>query len=228
MLNGYKSKPFDNCKRNDYVYKFIIDNNYNSFWNSKYHNTNSNNIEFLEKGYNKFDNNEKIQDLFQQMFEFYPMKRIKAKDIEHHSWFTHMNTHENLLEQFRYKSELQNLYFARHVTKVEENEMKENMDSIGSLYSKERRRNVSNNNIMKIGYSDTQPSNESSFEMSSYSAMMKQLKDEKYNSNENNNDNNTSHDNNTESKSQIGKLLRKMSDNTSNFVKSRRNSMSNK
>ena len=100
--------------------------------------------------------------------------------------------------------------------------MKERMDSIGSLYSKEKTRNKSNNNnnnILNIGYDSSQPSNESSVEISGYSTMMKQLKND--NSNINNNDN-------TESKSQISKLLRKMSDNTSNFVKSRKNSMSNK
>ena len=104
LLNGYKSKPFNNCKRNDYVYKFIINKDYISFWNSKYHHQNDS-IQFLKNGYNQFNNNKLIQDLLQQMFAFYPMKRIEAKDIEHHAWLIDMHGHKNLLGPHRYKGE---------------------------------------------------------------------------------------------------------------------------
>ena len=221
MLNGYKSKPFNNCTKNDYVYKFIINTDYKSFWNSKYHN--KSNIKFLENGYNPFNNSEKIQDLFEQMFEFSPMKRITANDIEHHSWFTNMNAHKKLQKQFRYTSELQHLYFENDSTKMQESDMKEK-DSMESFYSKERTTHNSNNNILNIGYDSTQPSNESSLEISGYSTMMRQLKNHDNNIEENDNDDIVQR----QGKSQVDKLLRKMSDNTSNFVKSQRTSMTNK
>ena len=81
------------------------------------------------------------------------------------------------------------------------------------ITSKEKPRNKrNNNNILNIGYDSTQPSNESSVQVSSYSEMIKQLQNE--NSNIYYDDNNNNND--------------IMSDNTSNFVKSRRNSTSNK
>ena len=172
MLNGYKSKPFSTCNQNDCVYKFIVEKDYNSFWNSKYHHNNG--IKFIENGYNQFNNNNLIQDLLQQMFEFDPIKRIKAKDIEHHAWFADMNAHKNLLEAHRYTSQLQHLCFLNDSTKTKEKNIQQSIDSIGSFYSKESR-NKSNNNILKIGYDSTQPSNESSVEMSTLSEMMKQL-----------------------------------------------------
>ena len=226
MLNGYKSKPFNTCKRNDCVYKSIVEKKYHSFWNSDYHK--NNNIKFLEKGYDQFNNkNKQLQDLFEQMFEFCPMKRIKAKDIEHHAWFKDMHANTSFLTQHKYKGELQHLYFECSTKKVQENDCKQNMDSIGSLYSQERtNKNNSNNNdsnnIVKIGYDSTQPSNESSIEISSYSEMMKQLKNEESNQ--------LNHDNNKTSNhcQQIHKLLRRMSDNTTKYVKSQTKSVTNK
>ena len=59
--------------------QIFVNKDYDSFWNSKYHHQNNSNVKFLEKGYNPFNNNELIEDLFNQMFEFDPMKRIKAR-----------------------------------------------------------------------------------------------------------------------------------------------------
>ena len=222
MLNGYKSKPFNSCKRNDYVYTFIVNKDYTSFWNSPYH---KDSIKFVENANNKFNNAKLIQKLFQQMFEFDPLKRIKAKDIGHHPWLTHMHAHKNLLgREYTHEGELQRLYFEKHVTNIQENDRKESIHSIGSLYSKETRNksNDNSNNTLKIGYDSTQPLNESSVKISTYSEMMKQLNNQNSNINENNNDANSEH------KSQVHKLLHKMSDNTSNFVKSQRNSLTNK
>ena len=188
MLNGYKSKPFNTCKKNDHVYNFIISTDFDSFWNSKYH---ENNIKFLESGYNRFNNNKLIQDLLQQMFEFYPMKRIKAKDIEHHPWLTDMHRYRTWWIERTYHSELQDLYFACHTQQMAEKDMKQNMDSISSLYSTKKREKSAKAQVI-IGYDDTQPSNESSLEISSYGAMMKQLKNQDRNqaSNDHTNSNN--------------------------------------
>ena len=221
MLNGYKSKPFNSCKKNDPIYKLIIDKNYNLFWNSKYHKK----IAFLENGYNKFENNETIQNLFEKMFEYDPNKRIKAQQIENHAWFTHMGRDKRLLKSSIYKSELQSLYYEnRNIQtskQMQENQMKQNMGTIGSLYSNTKEQNISsNNNIVNVGYSDTQPENESSLEISTYSEMMNELQ----NTNGNENNNKDNHENNINSSDQIRHLLRKMSDNTSNYVRSQSNS----
>ena len=216
MLNGYKSKPFNSCKNTDQVYQLIINKKYDLFWNSKYHKK----IQFLENGYNLFDNNEMIQDLFQQMFEYQPKKRIKAQEIENHAWITHTSRDRRLLRRTIYKSELQSLYCENHATQtakeMKENEMQQNMNSIGSLYSKEKQYPSNNNNIVNVGYSDTQPENESSLVISSYNAMMNELKNQNGDVNRNSDKNENDLSNNT----QVVKLLRKMSNNTSNYVKS--------
>ena len=123
-----------------------------------------------------------------------------------------------------YESELQHLHSENHeakiAAKIRENEMTQNTDSIGSLYSTaDKTDNESNNNILKIGYDSTQPENESSLEISGYSTMMNELK------NQNNNPN--MNDQNIGNNSQIHKLLRKMSDNTSHYVKSQTKSDTN-
>ena len=180
MLNGYDSKPFNTCEKNDYVYKLIIDKKYNLFWNCKYH---ENNIQFLENDYNRFNNNKLIQDLFEKMFEFYPMKRIKAKDIEYHAWIVDMHSNERLLPQATYEGELQHLHRQTHDKIVKK------IDSTGSLYSNSTKKtHNSGNNRLKVLHSDTQPSNESSVEFSTLSEAMRQLKNT--NNNENKNDNN--------------------------------------
>ena len=204
MLNGYKSKPFNTCKKNDYVYQFIVSKNYKSFWKSPYHE----NIKFLEKNYNGFKNNKLIQDLFEKMFEFDPMKRMTAKDIEHHPWFTDMDGHENLLRQDRYKDELQRLHFVQMAMQMQKRENKQTMD------------NEKTTNNFKRNDSTMQSSNESSLEISADSEMMKQL--------ENHFENNSDKQNNYNSKSEISKLLAQTSDNTSNFVKSPKESTANK
>ena len=80
------------------------------------------------------------------------------------------------------------------------NEQKPNNDSsISSLYSKEKLNksnyNENNNkNMMNVGHSDTQPSNESSVEISTYSEVMQQFKIKNKN---NQNENETEKDKNT-------------------------------
>ena len=32
MLNGYESKPFNQCIQKDQIYKLIVSKNYSSFW----------------------------------------------------------------------------------------------------------------------------------------------------------------------------------------------------
>ena len=95
MLNGYKSRPFDQCKETDQVYKLIIFQKYNSFWNSKYH---KNDIKFLEHDYNQFKNNEMIQNLF----DYNP-------NINHHAWIRYTCSNAKLMSSDVYQSELQSI-----------------------------------------------------------------------------------------------------------------------
>ena len=222
---------------------------HNSFWKSKY----QKNIKFLEKNYDKFGNNKYIQDLFEKMFEFDPIKRIKAKDIENHKWLVDMHSHKDISLQHVYESELQHLSHMTTIAKQAENNiMKQTFDNIESLYNSNSN-NMNNNynsnnsnksvhNVMNIGYSDTQPSNEfeSSVVFSTYDEVMNKLKNQTNNqgsdqgSNQGNNQSiNDGHDQDNHEKDKdkdknkntsIQKVLRKMSDNTRNYVESRRKS----
>ena len=160
MLNGYKSKPFNECLKNDNIYQFIVEKNYNSFW--KYHETN--NTKFLENGYNKFNNNKYIKKLFEQMFEFNPTKRIKIQEIEKHEWVTHMHNHQWFQNEFVYNGELQTLYqnSRRDVETSMNHERKDNANaqSAGAATASNSCTSVSNNNI-SIAHSSTLPQNES-------------------------------------------------------------------
>ena len=210
MLNGYRSKPFNSCKKNDVIYNLIICKKYDLFWISQY----DKKIEFVKNGYNLFDNNKMIQHLFEKMFEYDPGQRIKAQEIENHAWVTHMNGHERLRSSAVYEDELQSLY---HENRARHKEMKQNIDSISSLYSKYPK-HESSNNTLNVGFSDTQPEYESSIEFSTYSEVMNQF----------NNHNRDEHksENNSNNSTDISKLLRKMSNNTSKYVKSQTKSKS--
>ena len=172
MLSGYKSKPFDECKQTDN--KWIILRKYDSFWNSKYHK----NIQFLEKNYNRFNNNKLIQDLFEKMFEYYPLKRIKAREIENHPWFTDMHgnsINEKLHSPDVYESELHSFYVENRA-QVQVNKMKEKVNNIESLYSIQSNNRSDHDHVFNVGFSDTQPPNESSVVMPTLSEMVNQFK----------------------------------------------------
>ena len=127
--------------------------------------------------------NKHLQHSFQEMFQFDPMERINAQDIEHHPWFTYMHDHINkgstTLHRCVYDGELQYLYFENHTKKMKEKEMKErDMKQTVANEKSMHKSNKSIKNNMKIGYDDTQPTNASSCEFSSYSEVMNQLKNQ--------------------------------------------------
>ena len=77
MLNGYNSKPFNKiASKDDKLYSLIIDKNYNKFW--EYHKE----CIFMKYTYERRN----IQNLFEQMFEFDPIKRINVNNILKHEF----------------------------------------------------------------------------------------------------------------------------------------------
>ena len=104
MLNGYDSKPFNQCKPSDFTYRSIYLSNYKTFWD--YHN----NKKFVEKNYNRFRNTNMIKNLFERMFTFKPSKRITINDIEKHEWIIDMHNHKNFQGKHVYNGILQILY----------------------------------------------------------------------------------------------------------------------
>ena len=162
MLNGYKSKPFNTCKKSDIVYKLMYQKDYNSFWKSSYHK----HVQFLGKNSNPFDNTNDIKNLFEEMFTFDPIKRIKAQEIEHHAWFIDMDCNAKMPSQISHQSELRNFYHEINHKKIAEKS--KDLESIGTLYSTQNtnKNKSSSSKRVIVGYSDTQPENESSLEIS--------------------------------------------------------------
>ena len=169
MLNGYKTKPFNSCKKDDPKYKSIVLRNYRTFWEN--HAASDNYRIRFEN--NRFSNNYEIKDLFERMFEFDATKRISIQEIEKHKWILDMHSQTTFQSNFFYNSRLQTLFeeISNNVgdTKIvpEKNVNKQPAKNDNNINNKDS----NNNNNDAVCYSDKYSESEkiSSLGISSYS-----------------------------------------------------------
>ena len=174
MLNGYDSKPFNQCKPSDFTYRSIYLSNYKPFWD--YHS----NKKFVEKNYNRFRNTNMIKNLFERMFTFKPSKRITINDIEKHAWIIHMHNHPHFQGKHVYNGILQVLYQQSKdniapstITKMKGNannqelkpDIKNNVsDDIGKSNNTNNSNNSNNSNSSSMGFDFSLASDNTGYE----------------------------------------------------------------
>ena len=216
MINGFKSMPFNSCKGSDPIYKLIVLKNYDLFW--EHHN--QNNTKFLENGYNTFNNNHLIQDLFLKMFEYEALKRITIQQIEKHEWIVEMHNHKNFQSSNVHDSALQGLCEVSQKYKVKNlASPRTNKDETSNNNKFNNSYNSNNSDMIGSGssdicYSDGLPQNQSTVIISTLTDIEQHEVNGRTSTIANSNINSS----NLERRNSIKSLLRKMSDRTSNYV----------